>query len=524
MKKLIAIDLGTSYSEVVQVSESGAIEVIPNLDGDLKTPSVVSWASGKAVVGKAAMPDLVLAPEHVIKLGKRFMGKVTDNGKPINLLSDPSGEQKTAVDSSAAILNFLKKSAEQYLGCKVECGVITVPAYFDEIARKQTVAAAKIAGFLEVRLLEEPISAALHYGLEKANDETIVVIDIGGGTTDVTVLEISNKKAKAIFTTGDAELGGANWDEAILKVMVQKAKEQKIEISPDDLPAFYHNLDKAREAKEMLSRRDKVTLVAEVNGKRCGFEFTRQMLKEVAAEFDQRVISCCKKAADKVAEKVKKIDKALLVGGSSRLFHMPEMVQSVFGIEPSKDTDPDFVICRGAAIWAEKCFGEKSKTISVGGNKYLASEVEMEIAAAHAICIAAMKDCVGDDRQEYNYQIIPANEPLPCEFSEDFAPVNPSQKQVTVKLVQGEPGQPSSNSTLLRKITVPIKPSAEHADRINVKVKYNEQGLLELTVMDELLGKPVSDSFIYSAGLSDAEINEMKIKLNKESEGTKNEK
>ena len=200
------------------------------------------------------------------------------------------------------------------------------------------------------------------------------------------------------------------------------------------------------------------------------------------------------------------------------------MVQSVFGIEPSKDTDPDFVICRGAAIWAEKCFGEKSKTISVGGNKYLASEVEMEIAAAHAICIAAMKDCVGDDRQEYNYQIIPANEPLPCEFSEDFAPVNPSQKQVTVKLVQGEPGQPSSNSTLLRKITVPIKPSAEHADRINVKVKYNEQGLLELTVMDELLGKPVSDSFIYSAGLSDAEINEMKIKLNKESEGTKNEK
>ena len=202
---------------------------------------------------------------------------------------------------------------------------------------------------------------------------------------------------------------------------------------------------------------------------------------------------------------------------------MPEMVKSVFGIEPSKDVDPDFVVGKGAAIWAEKCFGEKTKTISVGATKYLASEIEMEIVAAHAICIAAMKDCSGNDRREYNCQLVPANESLPCEFSEHFAPANPAQRSVEIKLVQGEPGELSSKSTLLRKIAVPIKPSDNHADRINVKGKYTEQGLLEITVMDELLGQPVSDSFIYNAGLSEAEIDEMRIKLNKESEDSKNE-
>jgi molecular chaperone DnaK len=514
-KKVIGIDLGTTYSEMAHVTQSGAVEVIPNSDGDLKTPSVASVASGKVIIGKAALPDFVLAPQFTARCFKRFMNRNAENDKPIPLLFDPSGREWTAVDFSAAVVGHLKGSAEQYLGVKVESAVITVPAYFTETGRNNTKAAGQIVGFHTVELLDEPVAAALSYGLEKGRDETIVVVDSGGGTTDVTAMEVSGKSTRVIVTDGDSELGGSNYDEAIFAVMCEQARANGIEISAEkDLATFNQNLDRAREGKEMLSRREEVTLVAEAEGKRVPIKFTRQMLAEAGRPLDERFIHCCKSVADELHSRGKRIDRVLLVGGNCRQPHVAEMVQTVFGLEPSKDADPDLVVAKGAAIWAAVCFGSKGQTVAVGERRYLASEIEMKTVAAHAICVAARRD--KNDPTEYNCVIVPANTPLPHEFEERFAPVNPGSPEVVVKIVQGQKDEPSENCPLLRKVTVPIRPSDNDENRIKLKGRYTEEGLLELTVVDDLLGRPISDSFVYKAGLSDAEIDQKRRQLRKD--------
>lgn len=502
-KKMIGIDLGTTFSEVGVTNEAGIIEIISNSDGDLKTQSIVSWASGKPVVGKVALPDLVLAPKCVLQFGKRQMGKVSESGTPISLLKTPTGEEITAIDFSAEIISYLKKSAEQHLGCEITSAVITVPAYFDEVARNHTIAAAKKAGFVDVKLLDEPVSAALHYGLEKGNNETIVVVDFGGGTADITVLEVNGSNTKAVITDGDANLGGGDYDEAILEFMCGQAKVSGFEISAEkDLAAFYSSLDRARQAKEMLSRREEVMLVAEAGGKRVAIKLTRKMFRDLSISIDNRFINCCKRVCQKLQDKGIKPTKVLLVGGSSRLFHVPEMVKEVFGIEPSKDTDPDFVVTKGAAIWAQVCFGDGDKTIIAGRYRYLTSQVSMQSVAAHAICVAARR-ADKNDSKEYNCVIVPENTPLPHNFEQRFAPVNPGQSSVVVKIVQGKDGLLSEDSTLLREFTVPIQPSDRDSDRINVKGRYTEDGLLEITVFDTLLNKPVNITFTYKPGMTE---------------------
>lgn len=509
MKKVIGIDLGTYFSEVAYVNESGVVEVIANADGELKTPSVVSLAKPVAVVGKAALPDLVLNPEHVIRYFKRYMGKTTESHKPIPLATDSKGQEKTAVDLSALVLGYLKQGTEAYLGETVDAAVVTIPAYFDAIAREHTKAAARIAGFHSVRLQDEPVAAAIHYGLEKSRDEIIAVIDYGGGTLDVSAIEVNSHSAHTIVTDGDAELGGANTDEGILELMCRQGKAKGLEISAEkDLATFYQNLDRAREAKEMLARREEVMLIAEAAGKRTAIPFTRQLLKKISKPFDDRFVSCCRAMMEQLQAKGKKVDRVILVGGSSRLPHVPAMVQEVFGIEPSRDTDPDFVVVKGAAIFATACFGDKDQAITVGGHRYLPDDIDTQMVAAHAICVAARKGRSPGDTEEYNFAIVPANTPLPHEFEESFAPVRPDQKAVLMKIVQGKPDEISKNAALLRKIEVPIKPSDHDQDRIKLHGRYTEEGLLETTIVDELLGQPVSDSFTYSAGLTEAEIDE----------------
>ena len=400
--KVIGIDLGTSFSEVAHIASSGVVEIIVNLDGDTETPSIVSWAGKAPVVGKAARPDLVLAPQFVIQCGKRSMGKTTEDGKPIPIGMDPAGREITAVDFSAAILRHLKDSAEAYLGGKVHRAVVTVPAYFDSVARDHTVAAGKIAGFEEVRLMNEPEAAALYYGLEKGRNETLVVVDTGGGTTDVTAGEIdAGGGFKAVLTDGDESLGGSDYDEVILQLMRKVAKSKGIEISPEkDLTTFYQNLDRAREGKEMLSRRDEATVVAEADGKRVPVKLTRKILRQAAKAFDDRFVACCKRVHEKLKAQGKVVGRVILVGGNSRQPHIKELVQDIFALEPATDTNPDLVVAQGAATYSQVCFGGKDTEIVIGGHRYLAAEIKVQTVAAHALCVPARK--VKGDPREYN--------------------------------------------------------------------------------------------------------------------------
>jgi molecular chaperone DnaK len=516
--KVIGIDLGTCFSEVAHITASAIVELIPNLDGDIKTPSIVSWAGKMPVVGKAARPDLVLAPQSVIQCGKRSMGKTTEEGKPIPIGMDPAGGEITPVDFAATILSELKKSAQTYLGGEVRRAVITVPAYFRSAARDHTIAAAKIAGFEEVRLLNEPEAAAIYYGLEKATNQIIVVVDTGGGTTDVTAVEISGGTIRTILTDGDDELGGSNYDEAILGLMCEAAKKEGIEISPEkDLATFYQDLDRAREAKEMLSRREEVTAVAEANGKRVSVKLTRKTLRRVAKAFDDRLVVCCKRLQEALKAQGKAVDRVIMVGGNSRQPHIAELVQSVFGLEPAKDTDPDLVVAKGAAIYAEVCFGKKDSEIVIGEHRYLAQEIKVQTAAAHPLCVAARR--FKDDPQEYNCVIVPAGTPLPHEFEKRFSPARPGQREVTVKIIQGTPDVPSANAPILREIRAPIQPSDSDQNHIRVKGRYTAEGLLELTVVDDLSGQAICDSFIYKPGLSGTEIEQKRRDMAGQMEG-----
>ncbi len=516
--KVIGIDLGTTFSEMAWITPSAVVEIILNLDGDTKTPSIVSWAGAAPVVGRAARPDLVLAPQHVIQCGKRSMGRTTEEGKPIPIGMGPDGREITAVDSSAPILSYLKKSAETYLGGEVRRAVVTVPAYFGSRARDDTIAAARIAGFEEVRLLNEPEAAALHCGLEKQTNQIIVVVDTGGGTTDVTAIEIIDGTVRTIHTDGDAELGGENYSEAMLGLMCKAGKKEGIEISPEkDLPAFYQNFDRAREAKEMLSRREEVTVIVEAGGKRVPLKLTRKMLRQAAKAFDDRFVACCERLQEKLQAQGKTAGRVILVGGNSRQPHIAELVKSVFGVEPAQDTDPDLAIVRGAAVYAEVCFGRKDTEIVVGGHCYLAEEIRVQTVAAHALCVAARR--CKDDPREFNCVLVPAGTSLPHEFQERFSPVNPGQREVTVKIVQGKPEEPSTNASILREIRAPIQPSDNDQDRIRVKGRYTAEGLLELTVVDESSGQTISDSFIHQPGLSGTEIEQKRRTLAGPTEG-----
>jgi len=512
--KTIGIDLGTTFSAVTHLTESGAVEIIPNIDGDLKTPSIASFAGDKTVVGKAAQIDLILNPQYVVRCSKRYIGKTTDKGRPIPILTDPSGGQITSVDAAAAILSYLKDSAEQYLGKEVDSAVVTVPAYFDEVARENTKAAAIIAGLKDVAILDEPVSAAVSYCLEKQKDGIVGVIDFGGGTLDASALEIEGTNLKTTVICGDCELGGSNYDEMILNFMICEARADGIEISAEsDLATFYQNGDRAREGKEMLARRDEVTLIAEAGGNRKPIKFTRQMLRKIAKPLDDRFIACCEKLRDQLQAKGKRLDSIILVGGSSRLFPVPEMVKKIFSIEPCMDTDTDLVVAKGAALWATICFGDKDQKITVGADFLPAGQIQVQTVTAHAICVAAMKRSSRNDSREYNCEIVPANTPLPYTFEERFSPVNSDQTSVMIRIIQGVPGELSENSTLLREINVPIQPTDHDKERIKICGCYNAEGILEITVVDEVLGKPVSDSFTYSTGLTQAEIDEKRKQL-----------
>jgi molecular chaperone DnaK len=510
---VIGIDLGTTFSSVSHVNAAGVVEVIPNQDGDLKTPSIVSVAGRQPVSGRAAKPDVVLKPRSVARLVKRHMGQTTEGGKPIPILTGEDGREWTPVDLSAVILRDLKTGAEKYLGHPVRAAVVCCPASFDSVARENTKAAALIAGFEQVALVEEPVAAATYYGLEKAREEVMVVFDFGGGTLDVTAIR-KGQQIETLAIEGDAELGGSNYDEAILGFMCQELKAKGIEISPEkDLATWYQNLDCACGGKEMLSRREQTTLAAEAEGQRVPIELTQPKLQELGQDLDLRIRGCCDRLKAKLASLGVKPQRLILVGGSTRLPHIPALVQEIFDLEPSADTDPDLVVAKGAALIAAGKFGPEDLRIRVGGHAYLASAARTRTVAAHDLCVAAIRPQSGDTHTEYNVPIIRAGTPLPAEEQEAFAPVDAGTTAVRVKIVEGKPNEPSANSKLIGEMEVPVKPSQKDEQRIVVVMKFTDEGLLEVRGWDKVLNQPQQVQFTYRAGLTQEEIDKKRKEL-----------
>src|SRR5450432_4655092 len=369
MPKIIGIDLGTTNS-VVAVMEGGEPKVIPNEEGGRTTPSVVGFTkTGERLVGQVAKRQAITNPENTVFSVKRFMGrrfeevneemkmvpyKVVRQGDNVAIVAQD--KQYTPPEISAMILQKLKKAAEDYLGEKVTEAVITVPAYFNDAQRQATKDAGKVAGLEVMRIINEPTAAALAYGLDRKKDETIVVYDFGGGTFDISILEVGDGVVEVKSTNGDTHLGGDNIDQRIIDWLIQEfKKDQGIDVSKDQMA-----LQRLKEAGEKAKIELSTLLETEINlpfltadasgPKHLAIKLTRARFEQMVADILERTVEPCKKALADAGMMPSQIDEVVLVGGSTRIPKVQEIVRNLFGKDPNRSVNPDEVVAIGAAV------------------------------------------------------------------------------------------------------------------------------------------------------------------------------
>lgn len=507
-------DLGTTNSVAAILDAAGTVKILPNTDGDLTTPSSVSVALATPVVGRAAKLDKLLNPDRHCELFKRSMHVQP----PLPLVTGDDGTEFTAVMLSAEVLRFLKESAEKIEGHTLEKVVIGVPAYFKQSARLATKQAGLIAGFKEVHIVDEPTLAAIYYGLAKRQSAKIAVFDFGGGTFDISILETQpNGQIEPIAVDGDPECGGSNVDEAVFQLVRKFVSDQGGQLSPEtDLVQWLELLDRCKEAKEVLARRDKTVIPLRIGEKRMSMELTYEQLKSLCQDIIETLRQCLKRVLQKANLDPTEIDTVLLVGGSTRLRFVPELVREVFGQDPMTDADPDLTVARGAAIVAAAYFGKPDQPIVVEGQRYLAAAVRpQKTIAPRDLCVAAITDKDPADRREYNVPIIPAGSALPYEAKECFTPIEAATQAVSVKLYDGHAWERSDNCRPLQEVEVKVQPcdEANNHNRIEFIIHMDAEGLVDIKVRDTLLNKPVPIQFKFETELSDSDLKQARQQL-----------
>ena len=509
----LGIDLGTTTTQMAVLDETGAAKVIPNADGDLTTPSIVSVAGKNPVAGRAARQDKFVEPERVAELFKRYMHV----DPPPALVTAADGTQFNPVMLSAELLHYQKHSAERLTGYTFKKAVIGVPAYFEQPARLATKQAGLVAGFEEVHIVDEPALAAIFYGLAKGKAARIAVFDFGGGTFDISIMEAKDGgQIEPLAVDGDPECGGSNVDEAIFQQVREFVSSKGGELSTEkDLAEWLEVLDRCKEAKETLARRDTAVIPLRIGEQRTSMELTYNQLKGLCHDIIDNLRQCCQRALEKAGLQPSQIDSVLLVGGSTRLRFVPELVREIFGKDPVTDADPDLTVAKGAAIVSAACFGKPDQTILVEDKKYLASAVRPQITIApRDLCVAAITPKKGS-KGEFNVPIIPVGSRLPYEAKERLSPVDAATRAVRVKLYDGHAGERSEDCTPLQEAEVQVQPTdeANNTDRIEFAIHMDAEGLVHIDVRDTLLNKPVPIRFKLDTGLSDSDIEEARKQL-----------
>jgi molecular chaperone DnaK len=513
----LGMDVGTTTSQIAVVSSSGTVQVLPNMDGDLITPSIVSVADKKPTVGKVAKQDRFLNPDKVAEQFKKAMATVTENGDPIPVITGSDGTEFTAIALSAELIRYLKESAEKIQGQAITKAVISVPAYFKRQARVATKEAGLIAGFETIHIVDEPTAGATFYGLADGKNQKIAVFDFGGGTFDISILQInSDGHIDPIAVDGNPECGGSNVDEVIFQHVREFIEKKGGKLDPQkDLAEWLEVLDSCKQAKEMLAHKDAAIVPLRVGSDRFSMEITYEQMKEWASEIIETLRSCCKRALEKAGLKPSDLAKIVLIGGSSRLRFVPEIIKNVFGQEPVADTDPDMAVAKGNAILAAAYFAESGSELLIEGKRYLSSSVKPSQIAGRDLCVAAITRKESGDNNEYNVPIIPSKAKLPYEALEYFTPNNANISRICVKLIDGPPNELSSNFAPLQEAEIAIQPTSEQDNegRIEFKVTMDAEGMVDIEVRDKLLNKPVPIKFKFCTELSDSEINDQRKQL-----------
>jgi molecular chaperone DnaK len=509
MGKIIGIDLGTTNS-CVAVMEGGEAKVIPNEEGGRTTPSVVAFTkSGERLVGQVAKRQAITNPENTIYSIKRFMGRrlseVGDEMKMVpykviakgdNIVISAQGKEYTPPEISAMILQKLKKAAEDYLGSSVTEAVITVPAYFNDAQRQATKDAGKIAGLDVKRIVNEPTAAALAYGLDKKKDETIAVYDFGGGTFDISILEVGEGVIEVKSTNGDTHLGGDNLDQRIVDWLIAEFKSDTgLDLhSKGNEMALQRLKDAAEKAKIELStaQESEINLpfiTADASGpKHLVRNLTRAKLESLVDDLLQRSIGPSKQAMKDAGIDASKIDEVVLVGGQTRMPKIQQLVKELFGKEPHKGVNPDEVVAIGAAVQAGVLAGDVKDLLLLD-----VTPLTLSIETMGGVATS----------------MIARNTTIPTKKTETFSTAADNQTEVEVHVLQGERPMAAQNRTLGKFKLSGIPTAPRGVPQIEVTFDIDANGILNVTAKDNATGKDQKITITSSSGLSKEEVERM---------------